>query len=86
MSETYSQTYMRSYAAERPPVAKAGTDKELAEAIIQSMRRLQDAMDAAIMAGLIVEPTFTPMPNRFSEVGVTTDSYVLNVQIYRKLS
>lgn len=89
-----STSYVRAQAQPRPATAPAATvpaarqlsDKELAEQIIGGMRALQDAMDAAVLAGLIVEPTFTLVPNRFSEMGVSTESHILNVQIYRKLS
>jgi len=89
-----STSYVRSQAQPRPsgvtvpgsPDARQMSDKELAEQIITAMRALQDAMDSAVLAGLIVEPTFTLVPNRFSEMGVSTESHILNVQIYRKLS
>jgi hypothetical protein len=84
---TFSAAYMRSYAQGRTEApARPQTDKELADAIIASMRALQDAMDSAVLAGLLVEPTITLVPNRFNEMGVSTESFILNVQIYRKLS
>ena len=47
---------------------------------------LQDAMDAAIRGGLIVEPSFKTVSGRFNEFGVSVDSHICNVQIYRKLA
>ncbi|MSP82404.1 MAG: hypothetical protein EXQ94_05605 [Alphaproteobacteria bacterium] len=84
---TYSAVYMRNYARARPSTAPRGqSDKELADSIIAAMRALQDAMDNAVLAGLLVEPTITLVPNRFNEMGVSTESFILNVRIYRKLS
>ena len=84
---TFSAAYMRSYAQPRPTAPGRGqSDKELADGIIASMRALQDAMDNAVLAGLLVEPTITLIPNRFGEMGVSTESFILNVQVYRKLS
>ena len=64
----------------------APSDRELAVAITQSIAQLQDAMDAAIRAGLIVEPSFKTIGGRFNEFGVSVDSHICNVQIYRKLA
>ena len=43
-------------------------------------------MDAAIQAGLIVEPSFKTVSGRFNEFGVSVDSDLCSVQIYRKLA
>ena len=43
-------------------------------------------MDAASKAGLIIEPTFKSVSGRFNEFGVSIDSYICSVEIYRKLS
>ena len=51
------------------------SDRELADAALMAAKHLQDAMDAAIMAGLIVEPTAKMVENRFVGVGVSSDSY-----------
>ena len=64
----------------------APSDRELAVAITQAIAQLQDAMDGAIRAGLIVEPTFKTVSGRFNEFGVSVDSHICNVQIYRKLA
>jgi len=50
------------------------------------MHAFQDAMDKAVLAGLIVEPTFQPVGNRFANVGVTAESYLTKCNIYRRLS
>jgi len=62
------------------------SDRVLARNLNQGTAKLQDAMDAASKAGLIIEPTFTSISGRFNEFGVSVDSYVCNVELYRKLS
>ena len=62
------------------------SDRILARYLNQGTARLQDAMDAASKAGLIIEPTFKSISGRFNEFGVSVDSYVCNVELYRKLS
>ncbi len=64
----------------------APSDRELAIAITRSISQLQDAMDAAIRGGLIVEPSFKTVSGRFNEFGVSVDSHICSVQIYRKLA
>ena len=62
------------------------SDRVLARSLNQGTAKLQDAMDAASKAGLIIEPTFKSISGRFNEFGVSIDSYVCNVELYRKLS
>ncbi len=62
------------------------SDRELADAALTAAKRLQDAMDDAIKAGLIVEPTVKMVENRFAGVGVSSDSYLMNLNVWRKLS
>ena len=62
------------------------SDRVLARNLNQGTARLQDAMDAATKAGLIIEPTFKSISGRFNEFGVSVDSYVCTVELYRKLS
>ena len=62
------------------------SDRELADAALMAAKRLQDAMDDAIKAGLIVEPTVKSVENRFVSIGVSSDSYLLNLNVWRKLS
>ncbi len=64
----------------------APSDRNLATQITAAIAELQDAMDAAIKAGLIVEPEFKTVSGRFNEFGVSVDSHLCAVQIYRKLS
>ena len=62
------------------------SDRVLALNLNQGIARLQDTMDTASKAGLIIEPTFKSISGRFNEFGVSVDSYVCNVELYRKLS
>lgn len=62
------------------------SDRDLADATVAAAKQLQDAMDAAIMAGLVIEPALKLVENRFAQVGVSSDSYLVNVGVWRKLS
>ncbi len=62
------------------------TDRAIALRVTGAIGELQDAIDAAILAGLMVEPSFKPISGRFNEFGVSMESYVCSVQIYRKLA
>jgi len=71
------------------PVAEtyvAPSDRNLATQITAAIAELQDAMDAATKAGLIVEPEFRSVSGRFNEFCVSVDSNICSVQIYRKLA
>ncbi len=61
-------------------------DHELGDRISQAIAELQEVMDAAILAGLIVEPIFTQVENRLTRFGTRIDSSVCSVRIYRKLT
>jgi hypothetical protein len=61
-------------------------DRDLAQAVTSAMHAIQDAMDKAILGGLIVEPSFQAVENRFSNVGVSAESYLAKCNIYRRLS
>ncbi|MEQ9639867.1 MAG: hypothetical protein RIM84_07565 [Alphaproteobacteria bacterium] len=60
-------------------------DADIARSMTQAVRRLNDIMDAAIKAGLIVEPSFCTAQNRFDDLGITAQSYTANVKVFRKL-
>ena len=78
------QTLTRPAPVEENYVAPS--DRELAVAVTQGIAQLQDVMDAAIRAGLIVEPSFKTVSGRFNEFGVSVDSHICSVQVYRKLA
>ena len=61
-------------------------DRDMASRVVNALNKLQDAMDAAALAGLIIEPAFKQFSNRFKELGIDIESYVGQVEIYRKLA
>ena len=62
------------------------TDAQIAEKIHQASAQMQEAMDTALLAGLIVEPSFSLIENRQTPWGVRLDSFVCNVRTYRRLT
>lgn len=83
------KVYTNSQEAVATPALKGGgdpKDRELATRVLKSLNELQEAMDAAALAGLIVEPAFKKFGNRFKELGTDADSWVAHVEIYRKLA
>ena len=60
-------------------------DRAIADAIMQAVRALNQALDDAVKAGLMVEPTFATASRRFDDMGITAQSYVANVKVFRKL-
>ena len=71
---------------EPTPSEMTPTDMEIAEKTVQAVSGLQDAMDAALLAGLIVEPNFTQVENRLTRYGTRISSFVCSVRVYRKLT
>ncbi len=61
-------------------------DREFADRTSRAINELQDALDAAILAGLNVEPSFTLIENRLTQFASRIDSYVCKVNIYRQLA
>lgn len=61
-------------------------DRELALGLLNAMNLLQDALDEAALAGLMVEPSFSRVTNRFNDRGCDVDTYVTKVKIYRRLA
>ena len=62
------------------------TDAQIAEKIHLVVALMQETMDAALMAGLIVEPRFTLIENRQTPWGVCIDSFVCNIRTFRRLA
>jgi len=60
-------------------------DRELATAILRAIHHLQESFDAAALAGLIVEPSFKQVPDRFRDRGSDVESHVVRAEVYRKL-
>jgi hypothetical protein len=67
------------------PAAPVDRDREIARAVMAAVRHLNDLMDDAIKAGLVVEPSFSLAQNRFEDLGISTPSYVASVKMFRKL-
>ena len=61
-------------------------DREIADWATRAISELQDALDAAILAGLNVDPSFALIENRLSRFASRIDSYVCKVNIYRQLA
>lgn len=84
----------KTFSKQKPParpkaVAKdhvTTSDRDLAANLTRAIATLQEAMDTASRAGLIVEPSFKSISGRFNEYGVSVDSHICSVEIYRKLS
>ncbi len=89
-SKDSEKTFSQQNTPARPKeVAKdyvIPSDRELAANLTRAIATLQQTMDAASRAGLIVEPSFKSISGRFNEYGVSVDSYICNVEVYRKLS
>ncbi len=78
---------MRDLPSQDRPAHAAGNpgDREIADRTVRAIAELQDALDAAVQAGLIVEPNFMRIENRLTRCGARTDSLVCKVSLYRKL-
>ncbi len=61
-------------------------DREIADRTTRTINKLQDALDAAILAGLNVEPSFTLIENRLTRFASRIDTYVCKVNLYRQLA
>ena len=61
-------------------------DHELAKRVSQAAADLQDAMDTALVAGLIVEPKFVEVNNRITRFGTRIDSPFCTVRVFRKIA
>ncbi len=62
------------------------SDGEIAEMINRAVGAVQEAMDEAALAGLIVEPRFSPVERRVTPRGSMTESFVCEVETYRRLT
>ena len=62
------------------------TDREAVDRISRAASELQDAMDDALLAGLVVEPNFRLIESRLTRSGMRINSFVCRVSVLRKLS
>ncbi len=60
-------------------------DREIAERTMRAINEFQDALDAAVLAGLRVEPSFAFIEKKLTQFTSRIDSYVCKVNVYRKL-
>ena len=61
-------------------------DREIADRTMRAISEFQDALDAAILAGLNVESSFTLIEGRLAKFASHIDSYVCKVNLYRQLA
>ncbi len=61
-------------------------DRKIADRTQCALAELQDALDAAVLAGLIVEPSFTRIEIRLTQCGARIDSFVARVHVLRRLT
>ncbi len=61
-------------------------DREIADRTMRAISEFQDALDAAILARLNVEPSFTLIEGRLTKFASRIDSYVCKVNLYRRLA
>ncbi len=62
------------------------TDQEMGELINRAIATIQDAMDRAQMAGIVLEPSFSLVENRLAPCGMRFDSFVCKVGSFRRLT
>ncbi len=69
------------------PAAAAGYpgDCEIADRMQRALAEFQDALDAAVLAGLNVDPSFALIENRLTRFASRIDAYVCRVNLYREL-
>ncbi len=60
-------------------------DCELADRTSRAINELQDALDAAVLAGLNVDPSFALIENRLIRFASRIDAYVCKVNLSRQL-
>lgn len=72
--------------AHTPDAVEQPKDRVLAASILKALHELQESFDAAALAGLIIEPSFKLLPNRFHDRGSDAETYVARVEVYRKLA
>ena len=63
----------------------AERDREIAAVMLAAVRALNAAMDEAVRAGLIIEPSLTAVSGRADDVGSQGIPHICSVRVYRKL-
>ncbi|MBM3489988.1 MAG: hypothetical protein FJX68_05985 [Alphaproteobacteria bacterium] len=81
-------------APQRPTAVAGGTgaaqqaaerDREITAVVLAAVPALNAAMDEAVRAGLIIEPSLTAVSGRADDVGTQGIPHICNVRVYRKL-
>ena len=62
------------------------TDHEIGDILNRAIATIQEAIDTAQMAGLVIEPSFSLIENRLAPCGMRLDSFVCKVQSFRRLT
>jgi hypothetical protein len=62
------------------------SDGEIAEMIGRTVGAVQEVMDEAMIAGLVVEPSFSLIERRDTPRGVMRESFVCEVRCFRRLT
>ena len=57
----------------------------MAKSIVTAVREMNMAMEEAVKAGLVVEPSLSKATNRFGDLGMASETHILNVTVFRKL-
>ncbi len=86
--QVVSMTPLAAAGDSHRPLPAEGSpgDRNIAAGILKAVHGLQEALDAAALAGLIVGPNFKRFPDRFKDRGSNADSFVVSVEVYRRLT
>ncbi len=60
-------------------------DREIADRTTRAINEFQDALDAAVLAGLSVEPSFAFIEKKLTQFASRIDPHVCKVNLYRQL-
>jgi len=81
-----SKTISFPNAGNKAHAQSLSRDQVIAERTRRAVAELQGAMDEALLAGLVVEPCFSRIEQRFAGDGMSIDSFVCKVDVYRALA
>ena len=62
------------------------SDRELADRVLKACADVQKSLDDALLAGLMVEPSFTRIEGRVTRGGPKLNTFLCNVKVFRKLA
>ena len=81
-----SKTIPFPNAGKKTQAQSPSRDQAIAERTRRAVTELQGAMEEAGLAGLVVEPCFSRIEQRFAGNGMRIDSFVCRVDVYRGLA